>query len=196
MRVLVVFCHPNPESFGAHLREQALAGLGAHDVRLIDLYGEAFNPVMSREDRAIYHTRHDNEVAVADHIAQLKWADTVVFIYPTWWFNMPAMLKGWLDRVLVPYATFILPDGENPMRPQLTNIRRIVAITTCGARFIQSKFVGEPARRTLLRGFRFICHPKCKTHYLALYGIDTSTEDARNAYAAKVKRTLERLPAT
>lgn len=193
MRALIVYCNPNPESYSAHLRDQVIAALDGHEVKVIDLYAEGFDPVMSREERAGYHTPEANEVPVAAHIERLKWADTVIFVYPTWWFNVPAMLKGWLDRVMVPYATFILPDEDQPMRPQLTNIRTVVAITTCGARFLVSKIAGEPGRKTLLRGFRFICHPRCRTRYAALYGIDTSTETDRTNYAAKVRRLISRL---
>ena len=64
----------------------------------------------------------------------------------------------------------------------------MVAVTTCGARFWQSKIIGEPGRKTLLRGIRFICHPRCRTRYAALYRIDTSTHEQRTAYAERVRR--------
>jgi hypothetical protein len=74
------------------------------------------------------------------------------------------------------------------MRPLLSNIRTIVAVTTCGARYWQSKFIGEPGRKTLLRGIRFICHPRCRTHYAALYKIDSSSHDERVRFANRVRR--------
>ena len=195
MRALVVYCNPNPESFSAHLRDTAVAALEARgaEVKVRDLYGTGFDPVMGREERAGYHTRGENEVPVAEDLALLKWCDTVIFIYPTWWFGLPAMLKGWLDRVLVPYATFKLPDEHGPMRPELQNVTTMAAITTCGATWLQSKFVGEPGRRTLLRGMRYICHPRCRTRYAALYKIDTSTAEQRTRYAADVARLVSRL---
>ena len=195
MRAVVVYCNPNPQSFSAHLRDTAVAGLEARgaEVKVRDLYGAGFDPVMGREERAGYHTKGENEIPVAEDLALLKWCDTVVFVYPTWWFGLPAMLKGWLDRVLVPYATFKLPDETGPMRPELQNVTTMAAITTCGATWFQSKFVGEPGRRTLLRGMRFICHPRCRTRYAALYRIDTSTAEQRTRYAADVARLISRL---
>ena len=195
MRVLLVFCHPNPESYSAHLRDvvvEAFARRG-DEVRVRDLYEIGFSPAMTRQERHDYHTEGENEVPVAEEIAHLKWCDTLVFMYPTWWFNLPAMLKGYLDRVLVPYATFRLPTAETPMQPQLTNIGQILAITTCGARWWQSKFVGEPGRRTLLRGVRHVCHPRCRTRYAALYKIDSASLEKRQRYAMELSQLIAKL---
>ncbi|MEM8854537.1 MAG: NAD(P)H-dependent oxidoreductase [Pseudomonadota bacterium] len=194
MRTLVVYCHPNPESYCAHLRDTVLEALAKRgdEVRVIDLYAKGFHPVMDCAERLGYHTPFDNEEAVADDLEALRWCDAVVFVYPTWWFGLPAMLKGWLDRVLVPHATFSLPTKDQRIQPQLTNITRPTAVTTCGASFLFSKFVGEPGRRTLLRGMRYICHPRCRTQYAALYKIDSSTHDQRVAYAGKVRSLFQR----
>lgn len=190
MRALIVYANPNPGSFSAHLRDVVVSVLTAKgaETRVVDLYADGFDPVMSLEERRGYHTPGDNEKPVAEYLAYLRWCDTLVFVYPTWWFGLPAILKGWLDRVLVPHATFTLPTAERPIQPRLTNIRQVVAITTCGARFWQSKVIGEPGRKTLLRGIRFICHPRCRTRYAALYRIDTSTREQRTAFAERVRR--------
>ncbi|WMS43298.1 NAD(P)H-dependent oxidoreductase [Acuticoccus sp. MNP-M23] len=195
MKVLLVYCNPNPESFTAHLRDRALAALDARgaEVRVRDLYGDGFEPVMDRAERAGYHTEGENERPVAGELADLRWCDTLIFVYPTWWFGLPAMLKGWLDRVLVPHATFSMPSEEAPISGQLANIRTLAIVTSCGARWLQSKFIGEPGRRTILRGMRFICHPRCKTRYAAIYKIDTSTHEQRTAYAQHVERLVGKL---
>lgn len=195
MRVLLVYCHPCEESFNRAIRDTALTALAGqgHDVQLVDLYAEGFEAVMSGEERRGYHTPGDNEVPVARYIELLRWAEVLVFVYPTWWFGLPAMLKGWLDRVFVPYATFAMPTETTAMGPVLTNIRRIVVITSCGASWLMSKFVGEPGRRTILRGLRLLCHPRCRTTYLAHYKMDSSTHGSRSAYLSRVERTLRRL---
>lgn len=190
MRVLVVFCHPCEESFSRAVLETVLKAFSEanHEIRLIDLYAEGFDPVMSAAERRGYHTHMENEAPVAAHVEHLKWAETLVFVYPTWWFGLPAMLKGWCDRVFVPHATFEMPDESSPMGPKLTNIRRISVFTTCGATWWLSKFVGEPGRRTLLRGVRWLCHPKCKTSYSAHYKMDTSTPESRARHLDRVYR--------
>lgn len=196
MRALVIYAHPVPESFGAGVRDAVVAALGeaGHEVRLVDLNAIGFNPVMSAEERRNYHERGINEVPVKEQLEHIKWCEMLVFVYPTWWYGLPAILKGWLDRVWVPHVAFLMPDGENPnIRPAMQNIRRIVVVTTCGANWWLSKWVGEPGRRTLLRGIRTLAHPLCKTLYLAHYKMDSSTPESRAAYLDKVRKRMSRL---
>ncbi len=155
MKTLVVHCHPSPASFTAAVRDRVLKGLAAagHEVRLIDLYGEGFDPVMSRQEREDYHTAGLNEQPVAEHLAALRWCEALVLVYPTWWYGQPAMLKGWLDRVWVPHATFRMPEPGKPIGRILTNIRFIAAVSTLGSPWWWwTLAMGEPGRRILLRG--------------------------------------------
>ncbi len=190
MRALVVYCHPCEESFNRAVLDTALRAFDelGHEVKLLDLYAIGFDPAMSSAERRGYHTPGDNEMPVAEHLALLKWAEMLVFVYPTWWFGLPAMLKGWCDRVFVPHATFEMPSESAPMGPMLTNIRKIAVLTTCGASWLMTKYVGEPGRRTILRGVRWLCHPKCKTYYVAHYKMDTSTSESRARHLDRVYR--------
>lgn len=121
-KLLVVHCHPNPRSYTRAVCDAVLAGLadGRAEVRLTDLYAERFDPVLIVDD---VHRRRDlGQVEYTrpwrDHLA---WCDAVVLVYPVWWGGPPAMLKGWLDRVLVSglaYSfegrprTAVLPEGR------------------------------------------------------------------------------------
>ena len=127
-------------------------------------------------------------------VEDLQWADTLIFIYPTWWYGLPAILKGWLDRVLLPDVAFLMPDATNEnIRPGLTNIKRIGVFTTCGASRWLTFIVGAPGKRTLLRGVRFICAKHCKTIFAAHYLMDSSTPASREKHLKKVKRNLAKL---
>ncbi|MEM1398973.1 MAG: NAD(P)H-dependent oxidoreductase, partial [Pseudomonadota bacterium] len=104
MRVLMVYCHPVPESFAAALRDVTLGALkkAGHEVELLDLYALGFDPVISAEEhRAYLNTTMENH-PLQDHAKLLAWCEALVFVYPTWWYGLPAMLKGWLDRVWTP----------------------------------------------------------------------------------------------
>lgn len=195
MRTLVVYCHPVPDSFAAALRDAVLAGLSeaGHEVRLVDLYAEGFRPDLSCEERRGYHDESANQVPVAAHVDHVRWAQTLVFVYPTWWYNLPAMLKGWLDRVLVPGVAFLMPTETQGIRGNLKHIRRIEVVTTCGATWWLSKVMGEPGRKTLVRGLRSICHPLCRTRYHALYKMDTVGAARRGAYLETVRRAMSRV---
>ena len=110
MRVLVVYCHPVPDSFCAAVRDAAMAAIRAKggEVRLIDLYAERFDPVMPAEERRTYNDGAPADPALEPHIEQLQWAEAILFVYPTWWYGLPAMLKGWFDRVWAKDVAFAL----------------------------------------------------------------------------------------
>jgi NAD(P)H dehydrogenase (quinone) len=193
MRALVVYCHPVSESYCASIRDAALETLkerGA-EIRLVDLYAEKFDPVMPADERRGYNDHAPTDPALAPHIDNLRWADTILFIYPTWWYGMPAMLKGWLDRVWALDVVFKL-DQRGLVRPLLRHVKRVGVITTCGAPLWWSVLMGQPGRRTILRGMRANCARLCKTLYLAHYRMDSSTQISRTAFLMKVRMRLGR----
>lgn len=194
MNVLVVYCHPIADSYVSALKERVLSGLEAagHTVRLTDLYAEAFQPEMTADERRRYHDAGVNEVPVKTHIENVRWAEALVFVYPTWWYGLPAMLKGWMDRALVPHVAFVMPTETQGIRGNLRNIRRIAVVTSCGASWSLSKLMGEPGRKTILRGLRSICHPFCRTQYIALYKMDTVSEAKRRAHLDRVEAAMRR----
>ncbi|VVM93075.1 Glutathione-regulated potassium-efflux system ancillary protein KefF [Pseudomonas fluorescens] len=118
MKVLIVHAHPEPQSFTAALRDQAVATLEGqgHEVKVSDLYAMQWNPVASAAD---FSSRENPDYLVyaleqrlgvkkqsiaADiqgELDTLLWADLLILNFPIFWFSAPAMLKGWIDRVLV-----------------------------------------------------------------------------------------------
>jgi NAD(P)H dehydrogenase (quinone) len=195
MRILIVYCHPCAESFTAAVRDTAMQTLTqrGHETRLIDLYAMGFDPVLSAEHRRAYHTPGENERAIADHLEALRWCEGLIFIYPTWWYGQPAMLKGWLDRVWVPYATFGMPEPGKPISRVLTNIRLIGAISTLGSPKWWWWVMGAPGRRTLLTGLSVLCAPRCRTFWLGLHRMDSCSPADLDGFLTKIRRRLERL---
>lgn len=196
MRALVVYCHPDPGSFTAAVRDVVLSELRAAkaEIRVRDLYGEAFQPVLTQGEWQGYLDCPKNRAPVAAPADDLQWCDTLVFVYPTWWYGLPAMLKGWLDRVMLPDVAFLMPDGVNKtIRPGLTHITRLGVFTTCGASRWLTFFVGAPGKRTLLRGVRLLCAKRCRIAFAAHYLMDSSTPASRKAHLDGVRRAMVRL---
>jgi len=198
MRALVVFCHPKPDSYSAAVLSvvmDKLTSAGA-DTRLHDLYRDGFAPVMSGAEFDGYMDETTNKKPVEPYVADVQWADTLIFVYPTWWYGMPSMLKGWLDRVLLPGVAFRMPqaEGEN-IQPGLTHITKMGIFTTCGASWWLTTLIGAPGRRTLSRGVRMICAKRCKVYDAAHYLMDSSTDATRAAHLRKVGAQMERLTA-
>jgi putative NADPH-quinone reductase len=183
-----------PDSFSASIRDAALDVLEARgwQVRLVDLYAEKFDPVMGCEERRSYNEHAPKDPALAAHVENLKWAEAILFIYPTWWYGLPAMLKGWLDRVWATDVVFKLPAGKGRITSLMTHVTKIGVVTTCGAPLWWTIVVGQPGRRTILRGMRALCATRCRTLFLAHYLMDNSTVETRTAFLRKVKRKLER----
>ena len=116
---------------------------------------------------------------MARHAALVRWADALVFVYPTWWMGLPAILKGWLERVLVPGVAFHLDPGTHRVVSDLGSVRRVVGITTYGSSWPRVRLVHDAGRRTLLRALRMLCARRCRTAWLALYSVDAPTPDDR-----------------
>jgi NAD(P)H dehydrogenase (quinone) len=196
IRALVVFCHPKPDSFTGAVRDVVLARLAARgaEVRLTDLYARGFDPALSRAEWDGYVDTPANRAPVAGDVADLQWADTLIFVYPTWWYALPAMLKGWLDRTFLPDVAFLMPAGENQtIRPGLTNITRLGVFTTCGASWWLTAFVGAPGKRMLMRGIGLLCARRVRKVFAAHYLMDSSTAASRARHLARVADRMDRL---
>ncbi|AGT07231.1 NAD(P)H-dependent oxidoreductase [Paracoccus aminophilus] len=196
MKALVIHCHPEAESFTAAVRDRVLDHLtrAGAEIRVMDLYAQGFDPVLSGPEWRGYLDAPANRSGVEDHVAALAWCDTLIFTYPTWWYGLPAMLKGWLDRVLLPEAAFLMPDAQNKdIRPGLTQITRIGVFTTCGASRWLTALVGAPGRRTLLRGVGYLCAPQRRSIFAAHYKMDSSTPRSRKRHLKRVDRAMTRL---
>ena len=95
MRYLVVYAHPVDDSFVAALHRCVVKTLreAGHTVDDCDLNAEGFQPVLSEAERRAYHDVRANRASVAKEIERLTRCEGLVFVYPTWWYGMPAILK-------------------------------------------------------------------------------------------------------
>ena len=187
MKVLVIACHPRADSYSAALRDAAREALAAagHEVRLRDLHGIGFVPVLSAEEHRVTNTPGANEAFVAQEAADLRWAEALVLVYPTWWYGMPAMLKGWFDRVWLPGVAFRI--GRGAIEPMLTNIRRIAVVTTYGSPLWLLWYTGWPDRRVMGRGLRRLCARGCKLDWLYLTRMDRRQRPELERFLERVR---------
>jgi len=193
MQILVVFSHPDPTSFQASILAALVERLKArgHALRVIDLYGEDFDPVLDLESWRAHRHARGVEAGVAAHVAALRECDGLILVYPTWWYGLPAMLKGWLDRVWQPGVAFSMEGGVFRTH-HLTQVRRFAVMTTHGSPgwFIEW-IVGNPARRQLLRGLALQFARGVRTCWQAIYAVDSrSVADLARARARSVDRVV------
>lgn len=195
MRVLVIFSHPVETSYQASLHQTVVQELRAagHEVDDCDLYAEGFNPVMSRAERLGYHEVPSNQIPVQRYVDRLQWAEAVVFCFPTWCFGLPAMLKGFFDRVLMPGVAFDISDPAN-VQPSLTHIRHIRAVVTYGRPRWTAWLMGDPPRKAITRYFRLLTGRQARTQYLAHYHMNLATPQSLARFRQHVAQAMRTLP--
>jgi putative NADPH-quinone reductase len=190
MRVLVIYCHPVAESFAAAAHQTVLRALAeaGHDVVDVDLYAENFDPVMSRQERIDYLNTARNERLVKRYDDQLLDAEAVVLVYPAWWYGMPAMLKGYFDRVWLPGVAFdVTPEGK-VKTDRLKRIRRFVVVTTYGSSWLMVRLtLGDPARKLIGRAVRALCARNCRVTWCVHYNMDRTRPAQLQRFLRRVR---------
>lgn len=193
MKVLAVFSHPVRESFARALLDRCVADLrgAGHEVTIKDLYAEGFQPALSAQERRDYEDVAADRQAVAAEVAALEETRGLLLVYPTWWYGMPAMLKGWFDRVWVPGVAFDLAPQRGISIHALGRIDRLMVVTTYGApRWFIRLWMGDPGRKVVLRGLKPLLARGCRSSWSALYAMDQATPKQRGRFLENVSRKL------
>ena len=196
MRVLVVVAHPCSDSLTHAAAAAAVAGArrAGHEVDVVDLYAEGSRVAMTYEERHAYHGDEPLlDPLAARHAELVRAAQTLVFVYPTWWSGLPAIMKGWLERVLVRGVAFDFHPRTGKVVPRLRHVRRIVGISTYGSPRLYVRAINDNGRRILVRALRMSCGIRARTTWLALYGVDTSRPEERARYIERIERRMAAL---
>lgn len=195
MKVLVIHAHPSTDSFNAAVCDRVLAGLAqaTHETRIRRLYDEGFDPRLTAAEWTGHLDPPETKSHLSSHFDDLLWCEALVLVYPTWWGAQPAILKGWMDRVWVRGVAWELPEGANRLQPTLSNVRRLMAVTTHGSSRWINTLQGAPGRRIVGRSLRVICHPRCRTRWIALYGMDRAEPAKRVRFLERVEKIFSRL---
>lgn len=128
-KVLLVYCHPNPKSFNHAIREKLEAELKANgaEVRTRDLYQIKFDSTLDGEDFMEFKSGKIPADIAAEQ-TEIRWADRLAYVYPLWWFDRPALVKGYIDRVFS-YG-FAFEYGAQGAKGLLPHKKALVLMTT------------------------------------------------------------------
>ncbi|MEY3821998.1 MAG: hypothetical protein RL628_106 [Actinomycetota bacterium] len=196
MKVLVVLAHPNPDSFSHAIVDRVVSTLAnrEHSVSVIDLYGLDYSPALTRAELSAYPTSEPAiDPMVIEHTRLIQECSTIVFVYPTWWSSMPAILKGWIDRTMLPGIAFSVDPQTLKLQPGLTNVRRLVGISTFGGPRLASFVVRDNGSKIVTRSLRAICHRRCRTTWLRMFNVDSSTIAQREKFMRRVERIAQKI---
>lgn len=131
MRVMLVIDHPWGKSYNHQMLAAAMRGLevAGHKADVVDLHADGFDPVMHVEDLELYRYGGYRDPRVKEYQKRLAAAEHLALIFPVWWEVMPAMLKGFFDKVFLPGFAF----EEQDFSPRLTHMTGATILTTMGA---------------------------------------------------------------
>jgi NAD(P)H dehydrogenase (quinone) len=202
MRVFVVYWHPEPRSFNAAMFHTACETLTAagNDVRISDLHEMRFDPVSSRKNYTTvkdpnYFKQQAEEIhanqtkgfskEIASEIEKIEWCDLMIWQFPLWWFGLPAVLKGWVDRVFAMGRTY--GAGRFYQSGVFRGKRALLSLTTGGPQdaYRKGAFNGDIAGilRPIHRGIlQFVGFDVLTPH--VIYGPAHSAEGHRKRHLA------------
>lgn len=196
MNCLLVVAHPLSASLCWHFARVVTAELetAGHTVTSLDLYELDFDPRLTPEERRSYYLGPHDISGVRDDADALRNADALVLVFPTWWFGMPAILKGWVDRVFAPGVAFAHGKDFGPIRPLLTNLRNVVVVTTLGSPWWVDWFVmRRPLRRIFRTAIIGACAPRARFDFLSFYSAEKPAPGRVLRFESAIRKTLRRM---
>src|SRR5882724_1207903 len=157
MKVAIVFNHPYAQSFCAAVLQSVLSGLqqGGHEADVLHLDKEGFNPVMTEADLLGFVKGAPVDPKVIEYRQRLEQADHLVMIFPVWWELMPALTKGFIDKVIFPGVAYDYDNsGRWPMmRKRFHRLKGVTVITTMNTPSLVYRLVfGNAIRKALFAG--------------------------------------------
>jgi putative NADPH-quinone reductase len=193
MRILVIFDHPYQQSYCAALLNALREGAATagHEVDLIDLFREGFDPVLKEEELKGYAEGFTEDPKVLEFQRRIDRADHLVLIFPIWWQVMPALTKGFLDRVLLPPWSFEETDGIVP-RGKLTHLSATVLTTMGFPHWYYRIHFGNALRGALLRGTLGFVGIR-RRRWLNFGNIGRVSEKRRKRNLGRVRRLFARM---
>lgn len=191
MHHLIISCHPNSQSFTKAIADtvEAVSKAIGHDTKYRDLYGQGFQPVLHKKElddlaRGVFATDvlHEQEF--------VAWADLLTLAYPIWWTGMPAMFKGYIDRVFSQGFAYRLEKGK--MSGLLTG-KKVLIFNTTGLPSAEYAAHGmhDAMATTTNTGIFELCGMEV-IHHAFFGGMHTANHETRRSYLTEVEAITSR----
>ncbi|MFA4836549.1 MAG: NAD(P)H-dependent oxidoreductase [Dehalococcoidia bacterium] len=194
MRISIILAHPNEGSFNHAIARTAVERLEAngHQVFFHDLCQEGFDPVLTGGE-ILKNT--SLSAVVARHCEEIARAEGIVIIHPNWWGQPPAILKGWVDRVIRPGVAYEFLEGDSGegVPKGLLKARATIVFNTSNTELEREKDVFGDPLETIWRNCIFGLCGVTDFHRRMFSVVVISTEDERNQWLEEVRRTVDRV---
>ena len=194
MNILTILAHPHPGSFNHAIAETAVQVLreSGHHISFHDLYQEGFDPLLPFNEIDIDAIVPDD---IGSHCKELIAADGIVIIHPNWWGQPPAILKGWVDRVIRPGIAYEFLDGDNGEgipNGLLKATSAVVFNTSNTPDQREMTEFGDPLEAIWNNCIFNLCGVK-NFHRKMFNIVVTSTPQERKEWLAEVRQTMEKV---
>lgn len=194
MKILVIIAHPNEDSFNHAIANQAITTLeeNGHTVIFHDLYKENFDPMLPNRE-----IPRDGEVPkeIIQHCKEASEADGIIVIHPNWWGMPPAVLTGWVDRIMRPGTAyeFIEGDSGEGVPVGLLNANKAIVFNTSNTYADREKEIfGDPLERIWKDCIFDLCG--IKETWRRMFGVViTSTLEERQSWLVEVKEKVDEM---
>ncbi|MBO9703494.1 MAG: NAD(P)H-dependent oxidoreductase [Sporocytophaga sp.] len=190
MRTAIVFNHPYEKSYCNAILEAVSNGLkkGQHEVDLMHLDNDGFNPVMSKADLKAFVEHKPIDPLVIDYNKRLEKADHLIFIFPIWWDLMPAMTKGFIDRVLCPGVVYDHHPRGFGLVPLLKDLKSVTIITTMNKpKIMYSLLIGNLIKKAMLRSV-FKAMGYKNVNWISLASVKSVSQEKRLKWLLDIER--------
>ena len=194
MQISLILAHPNPDSFNHAIAHTACETLqtNGHRVFFHDLYREKFDPLLLAEEIAAASPLPDT---IRQHCEEIAVADGIVVVHPNWWGQPPAVLKGWVDRVIRPGIAYNFLEGDSGegVPHGLLRAKAALVYNTSNTESQREKDVFGDPLQTLWKNCIFGLCGVDNFHRRMFNVMVTSSDDQRKKWLDLVARDIERL---
>jgi len=187
MIYLIIYAHPNPKSFCHAIKDEIETKIKQQGGELVvrDLYQQGFNPVLSSGD-FVQFLQHTPPADIQKEQELIRKADRLIFVYPVWWFSMPAILKGYIDRV---FSRGFAYDYEGHSIKGLLAGKEVMIFSTTGGPRIAYYLAGYKAaiKMTIAAGIFKFCGMRVLLHKY-FYAVPAITDAARKKMLTGIRK--------
>jgi len=187
-KILVVYCHPWNQSFNHAVLEKTIKNLqlNGFGYKVIDLYADHFNPIYDEEEMRLFHYGKTHDPLVTEYLNDLKNANGLIFITPVWWNDLPAMLKGFIDKVMKEGPGLSHVVTKTGIKGLLTNLSSAYVLTTSTSpTFYLKLFCGNAIERIFVKSTLKQIGVK-KATWINFGNISNSELKSRNKYLNRI----------
>jgi NAD(P)H dehydrogenase (quinone) len=192
MRISVILAHPDPDSFNHAIAQAVVDALKANGYRVFfhDLYQEKFDPRLNLEELAKDAIL---PAVIRKHCDEIAAASGIVIVHPNWWGQPPAILKGWVDRVIRPGVAYEFMEGDSGegIPNGLLNARAALVFNTSNTESEREKDVFGDPLETIWRNCIFGLCGITNFHRRMFNVIVTSTEDQRRDWLNDAEKDID-----